>query len=136
MPKRALRKSVVVVSAVAALQSAASFASGPDGPARAAETTIAAVTDEAQLRDILDSHNDLDKSRDQVEHGTQEGDGQNNDTHEAMNDSNEAQNDAQEAQQDANDAQSDAQQAQQDANEASQEGGQNDGQHAGANSGG
>ena len=105
LSKRSVRKLVVIGGALAALQSSAAFAAGPEIPSAVLETPIAAVSDDGQLNEMLDTHNDVDESHNQVDQGMQEGAKEaNNDAHEAMNDANEAKNDAQEAQQDANEA--------------------------------
>jgi hypothetical protein len=105
LSRQAVSKLVLIGGALAALQSAAAFAAGPDIPATALETPIAAVSDDGQLNDMLDTHSDVDESHNQADQGMQEDAKEaNNDAHEAMNDANEAKNDAQEAQQDANEA--------------------------------
>jgi Skp family chaperone for outer membrane proteins len=102
---RPVSRVVLIGGALAALQSAAAFAAGPEIPSAVLETPIAAVSDDGQLNEMLDTHNDVDESHNQVDQGMQEGAKEaNNDAHEAMNDANEAKNDAQEAQQDANEA--------------------------------
>src|SRR3981081_1692228 len=96
-------KIVLIGGAPAALQSATAFAADPGDPANALETPIAVVSDDGQLDDMLESHNDVDESHNQVDQGMQEGANEaNNDAHEAMNDTNDAKNDAQEPQQDGN----------------------------------
>jgi hypothetical protein len=53
--KRAV-KSVLIGGALAALQSAAAFAAAPDSSATVLETSIAAVSDDGQLNDMLEAH--------------------------------------------------------------------------------
>jgi hypothetical protein len=102
LSKRSVRKLLIIGVIVAPLQPMGAFAADP---ASVLETPIAAVSDDGQLNDVLDTHNDLNESHNQVDQGIQEAASEaSNDAHEAMNDANDAKNDAQQAQQDANEA--------------------------------
>jgi hypothetical protein len=72
LSKRPVFNLLLIGSALAALQSAAAFAPGPDSPATVLETPIAAVSDDGQLNDMLDTRNDVDESHNQVDKGMQE----------------------------------------------------------------
>jgi hypothetical protein len=90
LSKRSVFRLLLIGGAFAAQQPVA-FAADPASLATALETPIAAVSDDGQLNDLLDTHHDVNESHNQVEQEIQEGANEaNNDAHEAMNDANEA----------------------------------------------
>lgn len=111
--------------ALAALASGLAFAAAVDVGPSASESPVAAVTDDAQLNEILDRQGDTGESRSELEQGAQE-------KNEAGQDAQQAMNDAKEMQQDVDEAQ---QEAQQDVNEATQEGTETHSGEAGQDSG-
>ncbi len=124
MLKRALPHTVLMVGALGVLPLVTAWAAGPDGPPPAAEILMVAVSDEGELKEILEAHHAAAESRKRVEERVATGPHhERQDSRESINEASEAQHDAQEARQDAEDARNDAREAQQDANEAEQEGG-------------
>ncbi len=124
MLKRALPHTVLMVGALGVLPPLAAWAAGPDGPPAAAEILMVAVSDDHELKDILQAHHDAVESRKRVDERVATGPHhERQDSRESINEASEAQHDAQQAREDAEDARNDAREAQQDANEAEQEGG-------------
>ncbi len=124
MRKRALRRTVLMVGTLSVLPPLISWAAGPDGPPPAADILMVAVSDEGELKDILQAHHDAAEARKRADERVATGPHQTrHDSRASMDEASEAQHEAQEARQDAEDARNDAREAQQDANEAEQEGG-------------